>query len=157
MEAKKAPNYPFYLLAHYIVCLSYINFISPSHLYVNEYNMFLYYYYCYTSDITSINALEDMYLKNATQNLAEDPNLQRVEYLLYVYGKGTPLRFNFNTDPQVLMDYGFDIHKKTKFVAHGWVVDGEDFASPFGTGTTYISNYTFFLVLYHRNSIVSDI
>ena len=97
--------------------------------------MFLYYHYCYTSDITSINALEDMYLKNATQNLAEDPNLQRVEYLLYVYGKGTPLRFNFNTDPQELMDYGFDIHKKTKFVAHGWVVDGEDFASPFGTGT----------------------
>ena len=134
MEAKKAPNYPFYLLAHYIVCLSYINFISPSHLYVNEYNMFLY-YYCYTSDITSINALEDMYLKNATQNLAEDPNLQRVEYLLYVYGKGTPLRFNFDTDPQELMDYGFDIHKKTKFVAHGWVVDGEYFASPFGTGT----------------------
>ena len=117
-------------------CLSYINFISPSRLYVNEYNMFLYYcYYCYTSDITSINALEDMYLKNATQNLAEDPNLQRVEYLLYVFGKGAPLRFNFNTDPQELMDYGFDIHKKTKFVAHGWVVDGEYFASPFGTGT----------------------
>ena len=112
--------------------------------------MFLYYdyyYYCYTSDITSINALEDMYLKNATQNLAEDPNLQRVEYLLYVYGKGTPLRFNFDTDPQVLMDYGFDVHKKTKFVAHGWVVDGEDFASPFGTGT-YI--HTFQITLFFQ-------
>ena len=94
MEAKKAPNYPFYLLAHYIVCLSYINFISPSHLYVNEYNMFLYYYY-YTSDITSINALEDMYLKNATQNLAEDPNLQRVEYLLYVFPSNIPALYLF--------------------------------------------------------------
>lgn len=89
------------------------------------------------ADITSINALEDMYLKNSTQNLAEDPNLQRVEYLLYVFGKGTPLRFNFDTDPQELVDYGFDIHKKTKFVAHGWVVDGEDFASPFGTAFNY--------------------
>ena len=88
------------------------------------------------SDLTSINALEEMYLKNVTQNLvADDPNLQRVEYLLYVFGKGTPLRFNANTEPQELVNYGFDIHKKTKFVAHGWVVDGEDFASPFGTGT----------------------
>ena len=81
--------------------------------------------------------MEEIYLKNVTQNLADDPNLQRVEYLLYVFGKGTPLRFNVNTEPQELMDYGFDIHKKTKFVAHGWVVDGESFASPFGTGINF--------------------
>ena len=97
------------------------------------------------SDLTSINALEEMYLKNVTQNLvADDPNLQRVEYLLYVFGKGTPLRFNTNTEPQELVNYGFDIHKKTKFVAHGWVVDGEYFASPFGTGT-YLR-----IIFYHQ-------
>ena len=50
-------------------------------------------------------------------------------------------RFTIQTNPQVLLDYGFDANKKTKFIAHGWVVDGESFAHYFAEGKNMNSTF----------------
>ena len=84
--------------------------------------------------LETIKQLEDIYLKNNSRD-DDDENLKSVDFLLYTYtNKNYPLKFDIETDPQILINYGFDKNKMTKFVAHGWVVDGEDFALEFSKG-----------------------
>ena len=81
--------------------------------------------------------LED-FLKNINRG-NDDPNLKSVTFLLYTYAKKEyPLKFDTETDPQILIYYGFDQNKLTKFIAHGlctiFGTNGEDFILKFAKG-----------------------
>ena len=88
--------------------------------------------------LKTIKQLEDFHLKNINRG-NDDPNLKSVIFLLYTYtNKEYPLKFNTETDPQILINYGFDKNKKTKFIAHGLDTvlgtSGEDFILKFSKG-----------------------
>ena len=66
---------------------------------------------------------------------SDDSNLDKVNFMLYTYGRSDPFIFDVNTDPQLLIQNGFDVTKMTKFVAHGWVATGLEFVPQFAEGT----------------------
>ena len=66
---------------------------------------------------------------------SDDPNLDKVNFMLYTYGRKDPFIFDVNTDPQLLIQNGFNVTKMTKFVAHGWVATGLEFVPQFAEGT----------------------
>ena len=96
--------------------------------------------------LKEIKQLEDFHLKNINRD-DDDPNLKYVSFLLYTYAnKDYPLKFDIDTDPQILINYGFDKNKMTKFVAHGWVVDGEDFALEFSKGLFLLQKFLLYFI-----------
>lgn len=75
-------------------------------------------------------------------NLKNKGRLQRtdfssVSFLLYTSERGSkdPLRFDATTEPQKLVDHGFNTSRETKILVHGWnsqhttfsdIVDGKE-------------------------------
>ena len=101
--------------------------------------------FCYiyvTSNVTSFKSNDIINHIKQKQNLDQygipkndDPNLDKVNFMLYTYGRGHPFIFDVNTDPQLLIQNGFNVTKMTKFVAHGWVATGLEFVPQFAEGT----------------------
>ena len=60
--------------------------------------------------------------------------LDKVNFMLYTFGRSEPFIFDVNTDPKLLIQTGFDVKKMTKFVAHGWVITGAEFVPQFAKG-----------------------
>ena len=94
-----------------------------------------------TCNVTSLKSNDIIHYINQKQNLDQygipkndDPNLDKVNFMLYTYGQRDPFIFDVNTDPQLLIQNGFNVTKMTKFVAHGWVATGLEFVPQFAEG-----------------------
>ena len=88
-------------------------------------------------NLKTIKEMEKIHLKESDI----DSNLDKVSFMLHTYEtKRDYLKFDINTDPQVLLNHGFDVDKMTKFVAHGWVATGLEFVPPFAEGLYHWRN-----------------
>ena len=91
-------------------------------------------------NLKTIKEMEKLYLKDSDI----DSDLVKVSFMLHTYEtKGDFLEFDINTDPQVLINHGFDVDKMTKFVAHGWVATGLEVVPPFAEGLYHWRNLDF--------------
>ena len=93
-------------------------------------------------NLKTIKEMEKIYLKESDI----DSDLDKVSFMLYTSEtKRDYLEFDINTDPQILLNHGFDVDKMTKFVAHGWVATGLEVVPPFAEGLYYWCNINFYI------------
>ena len=81
------------------------------------------------------------YIKQNQYNIPknDDSNLDKVNFMLYTYdSQSDPFIFDVNTDPKLLIQNGFDVTNKPKFVAQGWVATGAEFVPQFAEGISVL-------------------
>ena len=77
--------------------------------------------------------------KHIESRVSGDP--YDVEYILFT-NRSNPFSFKIDVNPLELLEHGFDPHKITKIIVHGWVIDAqEEFCPPFVDA--YVNNYDY--------------